>query len=115
MTLIPTLKQRLASPSDLVDLADVSELTGIRVEKNDLVIGAMTTHAPVARSKDVHGRIPALAALDDGFGDDQVRNRATICGSIAHHHTAEDLAAARHSRGAPTRPNAIDSDPPTPY
>src|SRR3546814_18882118 len=57
MTLIPTLKQRLASPSDLVDLADVSELKGIRVEKNDLVIGAMTTHAAGARSRTEERRV----------------------------------------------------------
>src|SRR3546814_11605941 len=100
MTLIPTLKQRLASPSDLVDLADVSELKGIRVEKNDLVIGAMTTHATVARSKDVNGRIPALAALAEGIGDAQVRHRGTIGGSIANNDPAADYPAACLGLGA---------------
>ena len=61
-TLIPTLKQRLASPSDVIDLGGIAELSGIRKDGNDLVIGAMTTHAEVAASDTVKQAIPALAA-----------------------------------------------------
>ena len=53
MTLIPTLKQRLARPSDVVDLGDVKELAGIKVEGANVVIGGMTKHAEVATSADV--------------------------------------------------------------
>src|SRR5689334_11800977 len=52
MTLIPTLKQRLAQPSDLVDLAALKDLAGVRTEGGALVIGAMTRHAAVAASPD---------------------------------------------------------------
>src|SRR3546814_18733241 len=65
-----------------------------------LVFGAMTSHAMVARSKNVNGRIPALAALADGIGDAQVRHRGTIGGSIANHDPAADYPAACLRLGA---------------
>src|SRR6185312_1595182 len=61
MTLIPTLKQRLAHPSDVIDLGQIGELKGIKREGNAIVIGAMTRHADVAASDIVRGAIPALA------------------------------------------------------
>jgi len=93
MTLIPTLKQRLAQISDLVDLAKVAELRGIKRDGGNLVIGAMTKHGEVAASDEVKGAIPALAALADGIGDPQVRNRGTIGGSIANADPAADYPA----------------------
>lgn len=93
-TLIPTLKQRLASPSDLVDLAQVAELKGIRQDGDAIVIGAMTTHAEVASSDAVKSQIPALAHLAAHIGDPQVRNRGTIGGSIANADPAADYPAA---------------------
>src|SRR5260221_1546722 len=81
MTLIPTLKQRLARPSDVIDLAKIAELKGIRRDGNAIVIGAMTPHAVVASTAEVKQAIPALAALADGIGDPAVRNRGTIGGS----------------------------------
>ncbi|MGH6918459.1 MAG: FAD binding domain-containing protein [Geminicoccaceae bacterium] len=95
MTLIPTLKQRLASPSDVIDLGGVSELGRILVDRgSNLLIGALTTHAEVAHSGEVKGWIPALATLADGIGDPQVRNRGTIGGSIANNDPAADYPAA---------------------
>ena len=63
MTLIPTLKQRLAKPSDLIDLARIPDLKGVKKDGNTIVIGAMTKHVEVATSDVVKGAIPALAAL----------------------------------------------------
>jgi aerobic carbon-monoxide dehydrogenase medium subunit len=95
MTLIPTLKQRLASPSDVVDLGAIGDLRRIFVDRgSDLVIGALTSHAEVAESNDVRSMIPALAKLADGIGDPQVRNRGTIGGSIANNDPAADYPAA---------------------
>jgi carbon-monoxide dehydrogenase medium subunit len=94
MTLIPTLKQRLAAPSDVVDLAGVAELRGIKADGNTVTIGAMTRHAEVAHSDAVRKAIPALATLADGIGDPQVRNRGTIGGSIANADPAADYPAA---------------------
>lgn len=93
-TLIPTLKQRLASPSDLIDLGAVAGLTGIEVTKDKVVIGAMTRHAAVAASRDVRRAIPALAYLAGEIGDAQVRNRGTIGGSLANSDPAADYPAA---------------------
>lgn len=93
-TLIPALKQRLAKPSVLVDLGGISELKGIRLENNALIIGATTTHAEVASSAEVHKAIPALAKLADGIGDPQVRHRGTIGGSVANNDPAADYPAA---------------------
>ena len=94
MTLIPTLKQRLAKPSDLVDLGRIAELKGIKRDGNAVVIGAMTRHVDVATSDVVKGAIPALAHLAELIGDPQVRNRGTIGGSIANNDPAADYPAA---------------------
>ncbi len=94
MTLLPTLKQRLAQPSDLIDLADVSDLAGITDDGSSITIGAMTTHATVAGSDVVASKIPALAALAGHIGDPQVRNRGTLGGSIANNDPAADYPAA---------------------
>src|SRR5215469_1620414 len=94
MTLLPTLKQRLANPSDLIDLGAIAELKGIKVDGSGVTIGAMTTHAEVAHSPEVQKTIPALAALAEGIGDPQVRNRGTIGGSISNNDPAADYPAA---------------------
>ncbi len=100
MTLLPTMKQRLASPSDLVELKDVPELSGIAREGDALRIGAMTRHAEVARNTVVKGAIPALATLAGGIGDPHVRNRGTIGGSLANNDPAADYPAAVLALGA---------------
>jgi carbon-monoxide dehydrogenase medium subunit len=94
MTLIPTLKQRLAKPSDLVDLGGISELKGIKREGNAVVIGAMSRHVEVAESDIVKKAIPALAHLASLIGDPAVRNRGTIGGSISNNDPAADYPAA---------------------
>ena len=99
-TLIPTLKQRLASPSDVVDFAAVPGLEGVSREGDAIVIGAMTRHAQVTSSGDVQDAIPALASLADGIGDPQVRNCGTIGGSIANADPAADYPAAVVGFGA---------------
>ncbi len=92
-TLLQTLRQRLAQPSDLIDLSALPELQGVRREGDALVIGAMTRHAEVARSDQVREAIPALAGLAGGIGDTQVRNMGTIGGSIANNDPAADYPA----------------------
>jgi aerobic carbon-monoxide dehydrogenase medium subunit len=94
MTLVPTLKQRLAKPSDLVDLAAITSLRGITDAGDAIVIGAMTRHAEVNRSPVVKAGIPALAALAGMIGDPAVRNRGTIGGSISNNDPAADYPAA---------------------
>ena len=81
-TLLPTLKQRLAQPSDVIDLGGLGELRGVRREGEAIVVGAMACHADVAASPEAGSAIPALAALADGIGDPQVRNRGTIGASV---------------------------------
>jgi carbon-monoxide dehydrogenase medium subunit len=105
MTLIPTLKQRLAQPSDLIDLGGAAELKGIKAEAGGITIGAMTTHAEVARSAEVQKTIPALAHLAGGIGDPLVRNRGTIGGSVANSDPAADYPAAVLALGATIRTN----------
>lgn len=93
-TLIPTLKQRLAMPSDLIDIGAIKELDFIRAEGNAVMIGAATRHATVARSADVKKHNPALAALAGGIGDPAVRHMGTLGGSIANNDPAADYPAA---------------------
>ena len=93
-TLLPTMKQRLAAPSDLIDLGAVGGLGGISKDGDAIVIGAMTRHAQVAASDVVKSAIPALADLAEHIGDPQVRNRGTIGGSVANADPAADYPAA---------------------
>jgi aerobic carbon-monoxide dehydrogenase medium subunit len=99
-TLLPTMKQRLASPDHVVDLAAIVEMRGIARKGRVIVIGAMTTHAEVAASPVVQEAIPALAALADGIGDPHVRNKGTIGGSVANNDPAADYPAACLALGA---------------
>jgi carbon-monoxide dehydrogenase medium subunit len=94
MTLIPTLKQRLAAPSMLVDLSGIAALRAIAEEDGAIRIGAMVTHAEVASSPLVREAIPALANLAEGIGDPHVRNRGTVGGSVANADPAADYPAA---------------------
>ncbi|MFI4976847.1 MAG: FAD binding domain-containing protein [Caulobacterales bacterium] len=100
MTLIATLKQRLASPSDLIDLAALPEMAGIEARADRVVIGAMTRHADVAASGVVARAIPALAYLASRIGDAQVRNRGTLGGSVANSDPSADYPAAVVGLGA---------------
>jgi carbon-monoxide dehydrogenase medium subunit len=106
MTLIPTLKQRLAQPSDLIDLAKVPDLKGISRDAGSVTIGAMTTHAEVASSADVQAAIPALAALAGHIGDAQVRHRGTLGGSICNNDPAADYPSALVALGAIVKTNS---------
>ena len=100
MSLIPTMKLRLSSPGELIDLNGLSDLQGISRDGDTLTIGAMTRHAEVAASTEVAGAIPALTALANGIGDVQVRNRGTIGGSICFNDPAADYPAGLVGLGA---------------
>jgi carbon-monoxide dehydrogenase medium subunit len=100
MTLIPTLKLRLAAPSHVVDLGGIGDLKGIEVSGDAVTIRAMTTHATVAGSEVVRAAIPALATLAGGIGDQQVRHRGTIGGSVANNDPAADYPAGCLGLGA---------------
>ncbi|AOW13719.1 carbon monoxide dehydrogenase [Hydrogenophaga crassostreae] len=104
-TLIASLKQRLAQPSSLIDLAGVAELSGIKKDGNSLVIGAMTRHETVADSADVKALIPALAALAGGIGDRQVRAMGTMGGSVANNDPAACYPSAVLGLGATVQTN----------
>jgi aerobic carbon-monoxide dehydrogenase medium subunit len=102
-TMLPSIALGLLAPSCFVDLSNIADLQGIRVDGKSLVIGAMTTHAAVAESRDVRAKLPALAALAAGIGDRQVRNRGTIGGSVANSDPAADYPAGVLGLGASIR------------
>ena len=111
-TLIPTLKQRLRQPSDVIDLSRLVELRGIAVRPGAIEIGAMTRHAEIAASPDVRRLIPGLAGMAEEIGDPQVRNMGTLGGALANSDPAADYPAAAVALGAvihtPTRAIAAD-------
>jgi carbon-monoxide dehydrogenase medium subunit len=99
-TLLPSMKQRLAAPTDVIDLAGIEGLSGVESVGADLEIGALTAHDEVATSPVVQSVIPALAELASLIGDAQVRNRGTIGGSVANSDPAADYPAAVLGLGA---------------
>ena len=90
-SLIPAMKLRLQSPQTLIDLGTVPGLRGVRIDANNLVIGALTVHTDVASSELVRQHVPGLSEAASVIGDVQVRNRGTIGGSVAHADPAADL------------------------
>ena len=106
-SLLAAMKLGLAAPGELIDLARVADLRGIKVEGNGaaITVGAMATHAEVAASLEVGARIPALAALAGGIGDAQVRNRGTLGGSLANDDPAADYPAAVLALGGTVNTN----------
>lgn len=100
MSLLPTLKLRLAQYSDIVNLAGIDAIKGIERSENALVIGAMTRHYDVATSEIAKAAIPAIAGLAAGIGDPLVRNRGTIGGSIANNDPNADYPSAVLGLGA---------------
>src|SRR2546427_12409141 len=104
-SLLASMKLGLAAPETLIDLGQIAELKGIKVDADKVTIGAMTTHAAVAASADVKKAIPALAALAGEIGDRQVRNRGTLGGSLANNDPAADYPAAVLGLGATVHTN----------
>lgn len=94
MTLLPSMKHRLAAPSSLIDIGRVADLRGIRRDGLGLVVGAGMRHGEVATDATVRAALPALAALAGQIGDPQVRARGTLGGSVANNDPAADYPAA---------------------
>ncbi len=104
-TLLPVMKQRLASPSDVIDLARIKDLVGIESSGDTLTIKAATTYFAILSSADVKKAIPALVSLTNVLGDPAVRYRGTIGGSIANNDPAADYPAAVLALGATVKTN----------
>src|SRR5258705_10045097 len=104
-TLIPVMKQRLASPSDVIDLGRIKELIGIEVTGDSVTIKAATPHYDVATSGPVQKAIPALAYLASLIGDPAVRYRGTLGGSIANNDPSADYPAAVVALAATVKTN----------
>lgn len=100
MTLISTMKQRLAAPSDLIDLRHIPAIRGIRIDGRKVTIGAATPHADVAASRELTAICPAISKLAGHIGDPHVRHMGTIGGSIANNDPAADYPAGLLGLGA---------------
>ncbi len=98
-TLVPTMKQGLASPTDIIDLTGLKN-SGVKVTAKSVVIGGTTTHADVAADKGLKKAIPGLSALAGGIGDPHVRHKGTIGGSVANNDPAADYPSACLALGA---------------
>ena len=107
-SLIPSMKLRVAQPTMLVDIGRIKNLSGIKVTKKEVRIGALTTHATVAASDEIKAACPILAEAAGQIADPQVRNRGTIGGSLAQSDPAADyptLMIALDATFAVTGPN----------
>ena len=100
MTLIPTMKQRLASPEQLIDIRNIEELNFIKEEFNQIIVGSTTNHSTVASSNLLKEKLPSLSKLAEGIGDPHVRNMGTIGGAISNNDPTADYPAACLGLGA---------------
>lgn len=104
-TLLPVMKQRLAGPSDVIDLAKIPALVGIDATADTVTIKAATTYYDIMQNAQVKKAIPAIAHLTSMLGDPAVRYRGTIGGSIANNDPAADYPAAVLALGATVQTN----------
>jgi carbon-monoxide dehydrogenase medium subunit len=104
-TLLPVMKQRLAAPTDVVDLARIPAMIGVEVSGDTVTIKAATTHYDVSTNAALQKAIPALAALAGMIGDPAVRYRGTIGGSLANNDPAADYPAAVLALNATVKTN----------
>ena len=99
-SLIPSMKLRVANPAMLVDIGHIKSLSGIKVTRKEVKIGALTTHATVAASAEIKDACPILAEAAAQIADPQVRNRGTIGGSLAQADPAADYPTLMMALGA---------------
>jgi carbon-monoxide dehydrogenase medium subunit len=104
-TLIPVMKQRLAAPSDVIDLGRIKDMVGIETTADALVIKAATTYYDIMQSAAAKKAIPAIVHLTSVLGDPAVRYRGTIGGSLANNDPAADYPAAVLALGATIKTN----------
>ncbi len=115
-SLLPMMKVRLAQPAVLIDIARIAELSGIRADGGELVIGATTRHAELASSPLVRAEAPILAYAAAQVGDPQIRHRGTIGGSLAHADPSADLPMTLLALGGrveitgPSGPRVVGAD-----
>jgi len=93
-TLLPTMKQRLAAPSLVVDLGGIPGLRSITIANGVVTVGAMTRHADLLADPALTGAFPGLCRLAGTVGDPAVRNRGTVGGSVANFDPAADYPAS---------------------
>lgn len=93
-SLIPAMKLRLTQIPVIVDIGRISDLSYIKVDGGTIRIGAMTTHGAIAASAELKQHCPLLAECGAQVGDQQVRNRGTLGGSLVHADPAADWPAA---------------------
>jgi carbon-monoxide dehydrogenase medium subunit len=99
-SLLPQMKLRVAQPAALVDIGRLADLSGVSLDGSTLRIGATTTHNSLATSALVREHCPILAEAALQLGDQQVRNRGTVGGSLAHADPAADLPTVMVALGA---------------
>lgn len=107
-TLLPVMKQRLAGPPDVIDIAAIKDLIGIELTGDALVIKAATTYYDITQSAEAKRAIPAIVHLTSVLGDPAVRYRGTIGGSLANNDPAADYPAAVLALNATVKTNKRD-------
>ena len=101
MTLIPSLKQKLSNPTDIIDLQNIKSLKGIYINnENQITVGALNTHNEIAKNELIQKHIKGLSYLASNIADNAVRNLGTIGGSICNSDPAADYPSALLSLSA---------------
>jgi carbon-monoxide dehydrogenase medium subunit len=109
-SLLPMMKLRLATPSYLIDINDLTDLSYIREEGDELAIGALTRHVDLQQSDELFARFPVFRDAEDVIADPVVRNRGTIGGSLCQADAAEDLSAVCAALHAKVKIQGVDGD-----
>ncbi len=105
MTILPSMKQGLSSPTDLIDLTHINNIKDIRYDDKLITIGSLATHNEIAKSKLIKNKIPGLAYLASKIADNAVRNKGTIGGSICNADPAADYPSSLVSLNADIHTN----------
>lgn len=99
-SLLPVMKLRLASPATVIDITGLTELRGVSLVGEAVVVGALTTHHDIETDPILLEQVPLLPAIAHVVGDQQVRHRGTFGGTLAHADAAGDYPAGVLALGA---------------
>ena len=105
-TLLPTMKQRLAAPADIIDLRAIDGFSGIEVSGSRVTIRAGTTHNEIATSRELAAVAPGICEMAGLVGDPHVRHMGTIGGVVANNDPAADYPAMLLALEASVHTNA---------
>jgi carbon-monoxide dehydrogenase medium subunit len=109
-SLIPLMNFRLSTPAHLIDISNLPELNEIRVDDRSVTIGAAVTHTTLLKTSQVASELPLLVDAEKLIAHEVIRNRGTVCGSLAHADPAGEMTAVIRVLNGAVRTSSVEGE-----